>query len=98
MYNNYNNNSKDRSLSEVKQIKIINLNELNDVYSQSSVILKKLELNIQQKNVTRIIIISKDKSCTDKFVEQLNRQYKDLQIDFYKDSTSEINTIKIMEE
>ncbi|MDE6952815.1 MAG: hypothetical protein K2P09_03280 [Erysipelotrichales bacterium] len=79
--------------------KLINLNnsEFSDPYSKSSVELTELNLKIQKKEISKLIIIGKNDEYTKKIAQNFRLKYINLEVEVYYDDFDE-NIIKILME
>lgn len=78
-------------------VDMINLKELEEPYSDSSIAWAEIILDIEQKKCDKIILLLKEQSKCIVLINKLDK-YKDLQIKVIKDETLEENAIKIIRE
>lgn len=76
---------------------MMNLKEIEEPYSNSSIIWAEIILDIEQKKCDKIFFLSKEESKCIDFIKKLDK-YKNLEIKVIKDETLEENTIKIIRE
>lgn len=79
--------------------RLINLNnsEFSDPYSKSSIELTELNLKIQKKEISKLIIIGKNDEYTKKIAQNFKSKYINLEVEVYYDDFDE-NIIKILME
>ncbi len=95
---NFINNTPIKQNNQFQQIINVSIDEINNPYSSSAIAITKLNLDIQQKKVNEIIVISLNGNITENFIYKLRCTYKNLTLKFIQDKTLDKNTIKIIEE